>query len=471
MLALASLGWAEPLRLHPKNSHYFLFRGKPTVLITSGEHYGALMNRDFDYKKYLDELARNHLNLTRTWTGTYREVVGNFSIANNTLAPAPDRFIAPWPRSDSPGALDGGNRFDLTKWNTAYFDRLKAFLREAGRRGIVVEITLFCPYYEESMWAVSPLNPKNSVNGVEEMPRSEALTMRHPALVAIEDALVKKLVSELRDFDNLYYEICNEPYFGGVTLDWQRHISSLIADAEKDSAHHLISQNIANFSAIVNDPDPHVSLLNFHYARPPEAVEVNYETERAIGQNETGFDGQSDDTYRIQGWDFLVAGGALYNNLDYSFTVGHEDGTFRYADRTPGGGSATLRKQLSFLRDFFDGLDVVSMSPAAALVRAGTPSGASVRALAAPGKSYVVYLHHGHVQKDAKPQFAVDAQSHRASLVLDLPPGRYRAEWLDTKTGSIAKSETLDHAGGSRAVASPTYTKDIVLRISAATGG
>ena len=29
-----------PLALHPENPHYFLFRGKPTVLVTSGEHYG-----------------------------------------------------------------------------------------------------------------------------------------------------------------------------------------------------------------------------------------------------------------------------------------------------------------------------------------------------------------------------------------------------------------------------------------------
>ena len=31
----------------------------------------------------------------------------------------------------------------------------------------------------------------------------------------------------------------------------------------------------------------------------------------------------------MEGWEFLLAGGGLYNNLDYSFTAGHEDGTFR----------------------------------------------------------------------------------------------------------------------------------------------
>jgi len=27
---------AEPITLHPENGHYFLWRGKPTILVTSG---------------------------------------------------------------------------------------------------------------------------------------------------------------------------------------------------------------------------------------------------------------------------------------------------------------------------------------------------------------------------------------------------------------------------------------------------
>ena len=40
--------YAEPIRAHPDNPHYYLFRGRPTVLITSAEHYGAVINRAFD---------------------------------------------------------------------------------------------------------------------------------------------------------------------------------------------------------------------------------------------------------------------------------------------------------------------------------------------------------------------------------------------------------------------------------------
>src|SRR5437667_12053666 len=42
LLVLGQIAGASPapLALHPQNPHYFLFRGKPTVLITSCAHYG-----------------------------------------------------------------------------------------------------------------------------------------------------------------------------------------------------------------------------------------------------------------------------------------------------------------------------------------------------------------------------------------------------------------------------------------------
>ena len=33
----------EPLTLHPQNPHYFLWRGEPTILITSAEHFGSVI--------------------------------------------------------------------------------------------------------------------------------------------------------------------------------------------------------------------------------------------------------------------------------------------------------------------------------------------------------------------------------------------------------------------------------------------
>ena len=94
------------------------------MLIGSTEHYGAVLNLDFDYAKYLDALQAAGLNLTRTFTGAYVEPEGAFKIDKNTLAPASGRLICPWARSDQPGYINGGNKFDVTKWDAAYLSRL-----------------------------------------------------------------------------------------------------------------------------------------------------------------------------------------------------------------------------------------------------------------------------------------------------------------------------------------------------------
>jgi hypothetical protein len=50
-------------------------------------------------------------------------------------------------------------------------------------------------------------------------------------------------------------------------------------------------------------------------------------------------------------------------------------------------------------------------------------------------------------------------------LVLDLPAGEYKAEWINTKTGQVEKAESFKHDGGVHAFAAPQYADDIALRI------
>src|SRR6185436_16317792 len=251
---LCSSGAALPISLHPDNPHYFLFRGEPTVLITSGEHYGAVLNMDFDYVKYLATLSRDKLNLTRVWTGgPYIEPQGAFNIARNTLAPASGRFISPYARSSQPGFAGGGNKFDLTQWDPAYFKRLHSFMRHASRRGIVVEMNLFCPMYEEKQWLLSPYHPSNNVNRVGPVERDGLYTLdRHGGLLRAQELLVQKFVQELADYDNVYYEVMNEPYARNVPMNWQEYIAERIVQTEVnlsksfdvDRRRHLISLNI-----------------------------------------------------------------------------------------------------------------------------------------------------------------------------------------------------------------------------------
>src|SRR5436190_4391590 len=358
---ITSAASGSPLTLHPDNPHYFLWRGKPAVLITSGEHYGAVLNLDFDYATYLKTLERDKLNLTRTWAGAYVEPIGAFMIASNSLAPAAGRFICPWARSDQPGYAKGGNKFDLTKWDENYFARLKDFMKQANRRGVIVEMNLFCPMYEEPQWKLSPQNAINNINGIGTVARTNIYTLeKHGGLLAVQEAMTGKIVTELNGFDNLYYEICNEPYFGGVTIEWQHHIADVIAETEKALPNkHLISQNIANGSKKITNPHPAVSIFNFHYASPPNAVAENYALNKVIGENETGFKGTNDTHYRMEGWQFILAGGGLFNNLDYSFVAGHERGDFVYPKNQPGGGNPVYRSQIKTLKEFMNRFEFV----------------------------------------------------------------------------------------------------------------
>jgi hypothetical protein len=447
-VAGATLGHAaQPITLHPDNPHYLLLRGRPTVLIASGEHYGAVLNLDFDYRRYLDELQARGLNLTRTFSGTYREVAESFKIEQNTLAPGRGRFICPWVRSAEPGAGDGGNKFDLTRWDPAYFARLKDFVAEAGKRGIVVELVLFSTIYDDNLWRVNPLNAMNSVGGIEEAGRLEVYTLKHPRLTAVQDAFVRKVVAELADFDNVYYEICNEPYFGGVTRQWTQRIAETIHGAEADRpGKHLIAENVANGKAKVAGPIPQVSIFNFHYASPPDTVALNDALSRVIADDETGFKGTGDFWYRREGWEFLLAGGAIYSNLDYSFTCQHPDGT-HVVKTSPGGGGPQLRGQLAILKRFIEGFDFVHMEPDAGTVRAGR---GTVRALVEQGKAYAVYFH----------------GPSPAELAIDLPAGSYQAEWIDTRSGKSKHSETLQHAAGVAKLVSPAFAEDVALRLT-----
>lgn len=250
-----------------------------------------------------------------------------------------------------------------------------------------------------------------------------------------------------------------------ITEEWQRRVVDTIREVEKDLPHqHLISQNIANGKKKVENPHPGVSIFNFHYCVPPDTVALNFALNKLIGENETGFRGKEDVLYRTEGWDFLLAGGGLYNNLDYSFTAKHPGGTFRDY-QSPGGGSPELRRQLAILKRFLEGFAVVRMQPDNRVVKQVSGK-LSVRALGEKGKAYAVYL---HVPLPSKPKKLEELlRDHvRTTLVLDLPAGRYRAEWVDTKTGAVAQSESFDHAGADKTLASPEFANDIALRVVA----
>jgi hypothetical protein len=463
-----------PIRLHPRNPRYFEWRGKPLALVTSAEHYGAVVNRDFDYRKYLEALAREGMNYTRVFAGTYIEPVGAFGIERNTLAPAAGRFLAPWARSQTPGYAGGGNKLDLDRFDPEYLARLKDFLTEARRRGVVVELTLFCSTYGEKQWAVHPFNSSNNVQALAVKGWKTLHTLENGPALAYQEKLVRYLARELNGFDNLFYELQNEPWADNhvmgdfinpymvkdhkfpnavevvtaASVAWQSAMARALADEESRLPRkHLIAQNVANFRLPVRDDDlaPGVGVVNFHYAYP-EAVAWNAGLGRVIGFDESGFAGAADATYRRQAWTFMMAGGGLFNSLDYSFSVGREDGTDAQP-KSPGGGSAALRRQLAALSAFLHSFDLTALAPDGALVRRAP--GVVVQALSAPGRAYALYLH----------------GRGPTTLTLSLPRGRWQVEWISVEDGAVRSTQSLTSTGAGAALATPPFERELAARI------
>jgi hypothetical protein len=483
--ALTGTSVAQPIRLHPSNPRWFEWRGKGLALITSAEHYGAVLNLDFDYRRYLETLERDGLNYTRLFAGSYVEPQGAFGIGRNTLAPGPGKFLAPWARSDQPGYAGGGNKFDLERFSPEYLARLKSFIAEAGKRGVVVELTLFCSTYGEKQWAVHRLNPTNNIQGLVIpgwqklhvlLPGAEGSESQaaNPAM-EVQSRLVRWLVRELNGFDNLFFEIQNEPWAdhhamgdfinpymvekhsfpnavevtSPESVAWQRAIARIIRNEESRlPQRHLIAQNAANFRLSLNDGDlvSEAEIIHFHYAYP-EAVDWNRGFGRVIGYDETGFAGNRDETYRRQAWNFVLSGGALFNNLDYSFTVGHEKGTDT-GNPAPGGGSPTLRRQLRVLSEFLLSFDIARLHPDREFVQRAP--GVVVRALSDPGKAYALY---------------VQGRSP-TTLSVKLPAGTWTVEWRSVDDGRIVKREkAAGNKGGPTALASPEFNDAVAVRV------
>ncbi len=443
-------GIAQPVALHPVNPHYLIFKGKPLILVTSAEHYGSILNLDFDYNKYLETMYNEGMNYTRIFSGSYVEIPGSFGIKNNTLAPAAGSFLAPWKRTDEDGLYKGEKKFDLDQWNPEYFSRLKDFISLAAKYDIIVEVTLFCSTYQDAYWERNPFNPGNNVNDIpKNLDRKKSNTLDNGSLTGFQKKMVEKIVTELNNFDNVFYEIQNEPWADDphkvmrtlrtldpqpgqgdwykwaemaspASLEWQKVIAKTIVETETQfPKKHLIAQNFTNFFNSVDKVDPNISIMNFHYAWP-EAVWLNYGWNRPVSFDESGFAGSEDATYLRQAWQFMMGGGTIFNSLDYSFYVGKEDGTGE--NSAPGGGSKNLRNQLATLKSFLESMNFVKMHPDFDVV-VHAP-GMQVQAISEPGKQYAVIFTGVSV----------------LPVKLNMPKGKYWFEFIDPHSGRKLKS-------------------------------
>ena len=169
-----------------------------------------------DYGGYLDFLAEHGHNFIRLWR--WEQFKSQAAGGDFHLCMTPQ----PWARTGPGRAKDGKPRFDLDRFDQAFFDRLHDRVAAASRRGIYVAAMLFdgfglhlspAPDHVEG----HPFFAANNINGIgiSSIVDYQVLPL-DPRVQALQEAYIRKAVDTLHDLPNLLWEVANESSGGGT---------------------------------------------------------------------------------------------------------------------------------------------------------------------------------------------------------------------------------------------------------------
>jgi hypothetical protein len=455
-----------PIGKHPDNPHYFIFKGKPLVLITTDQHYGAVINLDFDYIPFLDRLQEYGMNLTRIYPGGYIEMKDQYT-EGNPLGPAPDRYILPWEKSAEEGANPnlGKYKYDLDKWDSEYFKRLKDFVYQASKRNIIVEIAFFNGMYDDR-WMAQPLYHTNNLQGVGTGDFKLFTTLSDQKLADYQIKYVKKIASELYKFDNVIYDISDEPE---MQHRESREWNSVLLDAlvSADNYRHIYGET-ANSASPDFTGDDRTSWIPTEYISPMEnTLDNDYTDNKPIVDVETAYysywyGANPVEESRAESWYGMLGGlaGFIHLNSDFSTYNPSAKGT---------GTQDTILPQKRVLMNFMNSLDFIKMQKFTGFSVAD--SMVLARGIAEPGKQYALYLFHGSRKWEEWPQgptasrLNVEMKWFRDTVYVKALPGTYKVEWINPPSGAVMKSTDQKCKDGTLILDTPLYLSDIALRI------
>ncbi|UCG56742.1 MAG: hypothetical protein JSU70_17985 [Phycisphaerales bacterium] len=456
LMGVVGSAQAGRLQICPEHSYYFRDGSRHVALVgVSDRAMFTIWENDkgFSWRKYLDDLSEHHLNYVR------QDVLSWDAL----LAPVnyPAQFSNPaWPFARTgPGvAVDGKPKFDLTKFEQSYFNqRIKPFLREAAKRGIYVELTLFEGFrasrFRESLYA-----DRNNINQLglryNEVTSDEVLN--HPRLLAIQHGYVDKVLSETSRFGNVIYEIANETggkrwvaHFVDYIQRHPTHPSRLASAGEQTTsfdprtgANDIVVKHRGGGGLYATDADVrnhHMALLRLRVGKP-------------ICHNEYFlFANRSTDDVNLPRkmmWGDFTAGGHS-NFFDFTF--------WRGTGRTLNEGQPSRcppteilcagRHLVDFLTE--NEIEFWTMAPHDELAAVEGKGEPHVFTLARPGAEYICYvLGDGPVTVTLRPT-----------------QGPLSARWYDPKCGDFLATEQRIEAKDRCLFRSPQFEQDIVLYV------
>jgi hypothetical protein len=446
----AAPGPMGPLAVAP-GGRYFA-RPDGTALYLAGAHSWTNLQdlneadppRPFDYDAYLDLLAAEGHNVFRLWVWEAAKGGGD------TFG-----FVDPLPyRRTGPGtdAL-GRPRFDLTLLDQAYFDRMRTRVQAAAARGIYVSVMLWNTWSihnypgepGKNPWPFHPYAAANNINGIDGDPGGTGTglgiqTLAGPAITALQEAYLRKVVDTLNDCDNILYEISNEPMADAATEAWQRHmIAALNAWQARKPRRHPVGMTAGI------QPDQPTIEAQLHRSGADWISLAGWHTHKDDHLESDGRKVSLLDTDHV----FGIGGDAAW--VWKAFCRGHN---VLYMDSLTGTGiagrlfeappdlaavEASGRRGLAGTRLAAGLVDIGRMAPRRDLSSSGY-------ALAAEGEAYVAY---------AEAPFTLDL---RAAAGRD-----FRASWIDAARG-IPIGEARVAGGETRRLDPPMAPAGLVLR-------
>jgi hypothetical protein len=438
-----------PLTVHPDNPRYFQNKATGEVVYLTGSHTWANLvdigpkdpPPQFDFNAYLDWMQKLNHNFIRMWTW---EIVTWNTRANNedkvhTAAPQP------WARTGQGAALDGKPKFDLQKFNSTYFDRLRSRVCAARDRGIYVSIMLFEGWglqFAPGAWDGHPFHPQNNINGIDgdlnkdgkgleiyTLARRESGGQAGRDVTALQEAYVRKVIDTVNDLDNVLYEISNENH--PPSTEWQYHIIRYIKEYEKTK------------------PKQHPVGMTFQYGGGKNQTLFESPADW-ISPNPEG--GYRDDPPPADGkkvvlndTDHLWGIGGNQQWVWKSFLRGHNpifmdpyEGVVLGDHLDPKWDP--IRHSLGYTLMYARKMNLAAMLPQGDLA-------STKYCLANPGKEYLVYN-----------------SAAEGPITVNLKAGTYNCEWFNPSNGKIESTNTIEAKDGDQTF-EPPFKGDAVLYI------
>ena len=217
---------AGRIRPYSQNPSYWQYRGKP-MLLFGGSDRDNVFQWAGDGTRLTD-----HLNLLAKCGGNYIRC----TMSSREYTPQGYR----WDGSPYPFAKIG-DKYDLRQWNDAYWQKLRTFLVETRKRGIIVQLEFWDRWNESGDsrsarfgWYDSPWNPNNNVtydwsdspllkSGKTDFYNAlhYAAVKKAPVLLPLQKRLVEKVIDEVIDngHGHVLFQVDNESGIGDETLE------------------------------------------------------------------------------------------------------------------------------------------------------------------------------------------------------------------------------------------------------------